>query len=81
MCEVYDGDELKEIIVQGHIEANNRPNMIRLRKSIYPWLQSGTKYKFVTTVVTQTDDANMSDELEGVSSEVEATYFDNEPEM
>ena len=46
-------DELKEIITQEHIEENGLPNMIRLRKAIYPWLQSGTKHKFVTSVVTQ----------------------------
>merc|ERR1719329_561084 len=51
------------------------------RKVAYTWLQSGTKYKFVTSVVTQSSEANMSDELEGASSNIEATYFDNEPEL
>ena len=80
MCKVYDGDELKEIIVQDEIPSRT-PNLIRLRKAAYSWLVSGTKYKFVTNIVTQSDNANMSDELEGLSSELEATYFDNNPEM
>ena len=52
--------------------------LLRFRKSVYSWLQSGTKYKFKTFVVTQASDANMTDELTGVSSEVEvdmAIYF------
>ena len=80
VCEVYDGDELKETIEHDEIPSNT-PNMIRLNKNNYSWLVSGTKYKFVASVVTQSSDANMSDELEGLSSEVEATYFDNIPEM
>ena len=80
VCEVHDGDELKETIEQDEIPSNT-PNMIRLNKNNYSWLVSGTKYKFVASVITQSEDANMSDELEGLSSEVEATYFDNVPEM
>ena len=80
VCEVYDGDELKQTIEQDEIPSNT-PNMIRLNKNNYSWLVSGTKYKFVVNVVTQSSNANMSDELEGLSSELEATYFDNVPEM
>lgn len=80
MCKVFDGDELKETVEQFEIPSNN-PNLFRFRKAAYTWLESGKKYKFVTSVVTQSSEANMSDELEGATSQVEATYFDNEPEM
>ena len=78
VCEVYDGDELKETIEQNYMFAQNK---FMFRKVAYDWLVSGTKYKFVTSVVTQSSEANMSDELEGLSSDVEATFFDNLPEI
>ena len=78
VCEVYDGLELKETIEQDYMAGHNK---FMFRKVGYSWLKSGTKYKFKTVIITQSSDANMSDELVGSSSEIEASYFDKLPEM
>ena len=80
VCDVYDGDVLKETVEQTDIPYNSA-NQFTFRKAIYDWLVSGTNYKFKTYVVTQSAQANMSAELIGHVSEVEATYFDKIPDM
>ena len=65
---------------------NSRVVMLRLHyfrflKEVSSWLKSGKEYRLKTFVVTKSSDANMSNELKGASIELEATYFDNIPEM
>jgi hypothetical protein len=50
-------------------------------KESHAWLENGKQYRFKTYVVTQSEDANMLDEMIGDSNEIEVTYFDTIPGM
>jgi hypothetical protein len=69
VCEVFDEDELKETREDSEI---SNPSQFRFSKTTSNWLESG---KFETYVVTQSSDANMSDELKGESLSIEASYL------
>ena len=81
VCEVYDGDTSVDTIEETEIPYSGKPSQFRFGNSYRPYLQSGTKHKFKIFIVTQSGQANMNGELNGNSSEVEATYFDKFPDM
>ena len=87
---IFDSNEqlVKSVIHNGVLQGSewlsfqiSRVTKDNMYETLIEELVSGQNYKFEMFAVTQSSDANMTDELDGIKSFVNATYFEGLPEM